>query len=168
MTKITAQTASLQRAVLDIKDRLAKAMIDEVVPHHELRSLIPETTGVSHYILVERAKRMLNAECGAIFATVRGEGYRRLANGVGADHASNIALVRIRSQSRRGQRLATMAIEFANDVNDVEKRKIYQKLGTLGLIEYLTLKKTVKAMPENKPPINPLSGLAELLGGIAK
>lgn len=169
MSRITPQTADIQRTVLEIKDRLSRASLDELIPHYEIKRLIPQSLGsLTHYVLVERAKRLLNAENGAIFATVRGEGYRRLANVVGADYSTNVALLRIRSQSRRGQKLATMAIEFANDANDSDKRRVYQKLGTLGLIEHLTMRKTVQTMPEEKPTINSLAGLAELLNTVAK
>jgi len=118
--------------------------------------------------MVARAQRLLNAEIGAVFATVRGEGYRRLTNAVGADHTTDIALLRIRRQSQRGQKIATMAIRFANDITDTDKRKVYQKLGALGLIEHLTLRKTVNTMPDDKPKDDPLAGLREMLDDAAQ
>lgn len=166
MTRITPQTAAIQKAVLAIKDRLAEASIDEVVPHKELRALVPEDVSyLSHYVLAQRAQRLLNAESGAVFATVRGEGYRRLAHTVGADYVSQVALLRIRRQSRHGQKLATFAIEFANDANHEDKRRVYQKLATLGLVEHLTLRKSVKTMPPHSevPQADPLAGLRQLL-----
>lgn len=168
MPGINAQTAATQRAVLAMKDRLAEVAINEIVTHAELQSLVPtDLSYLSHYVLAQRAQRLLNAEIGAVFATVRGEGYRRLAHGTGADYATDVALLRIRSQSRRGQRLATMAIKFGNDVTDNEKRKVYQKLASLGLIEHLTMAKSVRTMPEDEPQSrsDPLAGLRSILSG---
>lgn len=165
MAKITASTAAIQRAVLAVKDRLAEASIDEIVTHQELMNLIPDNLSLSHYVIVARASRLLNAENGTVFATVRGEGYRRLANIVGADYASNSALIRIRNQSRRGQRITGFAIEFANDTTDADKRRVYQKLSTLGLIEHLTHKRTVKSMPDTHPVrYDTLADLREIFG----
>jgi len=168
MTKITSQTAAIQRAVLAIKDRLAEASVDEIVTHEEIKELVPNGLNISHYVMVTRAQRLLNAENGAVFATVRSEGYRRLTNAVGADHVSNTALLRIRSASRRGQKLATFAIQFANDITDTEKRRVYQKLSSLGLIEHLTMRKTVDRMPDEKPAPDSLAGLRQMLDGAAK
>ena len=165
MTRITPQTAAIQRAVLAVKDRLAEASIDEIISHDELRKLLPKNLGVTHYLVVQRAQRLLNAENGAVFATVHGEGYRRLSNTVGADYASNSALIKIRNQSKKGQRVTGMAIEFANDATDSDKRRVYQKLATLGLIEHLTHKRSVQSMPDKKPVRHdPLAGLREMLG----
>jgi len=163
MTKITAQTATVQRVTLAIKDRLAEAPIDTLVSHEELKGFLPQNLNLSHYVLVQRAQRLLNAENGAVFATVRNEGYRRLPNGIGADHAANTSLLRIRRQSRRGQKIATLAIQFANDSTDNDRRRVYQKLASLGLIEHLTLAKTVRTMPEDKPRQDPLAGLRDML-----
>lgn len=55
-----------------------------------------------------------------------------------------------------------MAIRFANNIGDNDKRRMYQKLSTLGLIEHLTLKKSVQTMPE-KPSPDPLAGLRDIL-----
>lgn len=163
MAKITSQTANQQRTVLAIKDRLAEASLDEVVTHDELKSMIPTELNVTHYILVQRAQRLLNAENGAVFATVRGEGYRRLSNSIGADHATDTSLLRIRRQARHGQRIATMAIQFDNEASDNDRRRVYQKLASLGLIEHLTLTKTVRTLPDTKPQIDPMAGLRDLL-----
>lgn len=166
MARITPFTAEVQRTVLLMKDRLAQASIDEIVEHRELRAMMPSSIvgRIDHYVLAQRAQRLLNAENGAVFATVRREGYRRLANTVGANYTTNTALVRIRRQSRRGQKMATLAIQFANDSTDSERRQVFQKLATLGLIEHLTLAKTVKTMPEEPQPTDdPLDGLRRLL-----
>lgn len=169
MARITPETAAIQRVVLAMKDRFSEVAIGDIVSHAELRHMTPDTLlHVSHYVLAQRAQRLLNAENGAVFATVRGEGYRRLAHVVGADYASNLALLRIRRQSRRGQKLATLAIEFANDANDNDKRRVYQKLSTLGLIEHLTLKKTVRTMSDDKPALDPLAGLRSIFDTAAQ
>jgi hypothetical protein len=161
--KITAQTAAIQRAVLAIKDRLAEVPLNELVSHDELRGFLPGNLTIPHYVAVSRAQRLLNAENGAVFATVRGEGYRRLPHDLGAHHASDTSLLRIRRQSRRGQKIATMAIRFANDATDNDRRRVYQKIAALGLIEHLTLAKTVRTMHEDQPKEDPLAGLRDLL-----
>jgi hypothetical protein len=170
MTKITPLTAAIQRTVLAIKDRLNETAIDGIVSHEEIRNMIPGDIleQLTHYVLVQRAQRLLNAENGAVFATVRREGYRRLSHGVGADYASNLALLRIRSQSRRGQKIATLAIEFANDISDNDRRRVYQKIASLGMIEHLSMNKTIETMPAVKPRPDPLAGLREMLGAAAK
>lgn len=167
MTRITPNTAAGQRTVLAVRDRLATVPVDQVIAHTELQRLIPNHLLTLYYVFVQRAQRMLNAENGAVFATVRGEGYRRLTNSTGAEYSANTALLRIRSQSRKGQKVATMAIRFANDISNTDKRRIYQKVASLGLIEHLTMAKTVQIMPDEPVPVtkpaDPLAGLRDML-----
>ena len=165
MAKITSTTAAVQRAILNIKDRLAGVSINAIVSHAELRQLVPDSlTTLSHYVLVQRAQRLLNAENGSVFATVRGEGYRRLAHVTGADYASNLALLRVRRQSQRGIKITTFAIEFANDASDDDRRRVYQKLGTLGMIEHLSYRKPRPSKSPNETP-DSLADLRNMLQG---
>ena len=64
-----------------------------------------------------------------------------------------------------------MAIKFGNGVSDNEKRRVYQKLNSLGLIEHLTRAKSIRTMPEDldtrrrRVDPDPLAGLRDFLAG---
>jgi hypothetical protein len=162
---ISANTAAVQQTVLNIKARLERASIDEVVTHDELKEVIPSNLRryINHYVLVNRAKKLLNAENGAVFATVRKVGYRRLRPVTGAERVGNTALMRIRRQARGARTIATVALR--SDVTSFANRRVYQQIAALGLVEHLTAARTVSSMPEDAPnPSDGLDGLRNILG----
>lgn len=157
---------SLQRkevVVLTAK-RLLDVAIDEVVSLKQLSEAAGVDVSAERWI-VQSALRAVNAEHGAVFATVRGEGYRRLAHGDGALFAGNRGLYRIRRASRAALKAASNAARHANDMTADQRRRHNQQIASLGLIAHLTMARTVEAMPETpRQAPDPLGGLREALG----
>jgi len=55
----------------------------------------------------------------------------------------------------------------ANDITGNGKRRVYQKLSSLGLIEHLTTARAVRTMPETNGAADPLAGLRDALDLVA-
>jgi hypothetical protein len=154
--RTTANNAAQQKVVRDIADLMAATSIDAVVPHESIRALIPpELQAKPHYNFVTRAKKLLNKELGAMFGTINRTGYKRLPNNVGVQHAIDLSMRRIRRTARNGQTFSGNALAHSNNISPSERRKAFQGIATLGLIEHLTLAKSVRTMPEEPPPERP-------------
>ena len=162
----TEQTARANRLIRELADRLIAAAVDEIVPHHELINIVRRHGAPrDHYLYVGAAKYLLNRECGAVFATVRREGYRRLDSSTGVNFAGSTGMGRVRRVTKRFSNLVTHALRHANGISTADRRQANQRLATLGLIEHLTLNRTVRTMPEEElQPADPLEGLRRALG----
>lgn len=143
--------------------RMLEVAIDEVVSLKQLSDAAGRDVSADRWI-VQSALRTVNAEYGLIFATVRGEGYRRLAHSDGALFAGNRGLYRVRRASRAALKAATNAQRHANDMTAEQRRRHNQQMSALGLIGHLTMNRTVEVMPEAPPRPDPLAGLREALG----
>lgn len=154
-----------KEAVVDTAKRLLAASIDETVSLRQLSEASGQDLTADRWI-IQSALRAVNAEYGVVFATVRGEGYRRLPHGDGALFAGGRGLYRIRRASRAALKAAGNAAKHANDMSAEHRLRHNQQMASLGLIAHLTLARTVDAMPEAQPQErhDPLAGLREILG----
>lgn len=153
-----------KEAVVRVARRLLETKVDEVVSLQQLSDAAECDLGQYRWV-VTSAMRVVNGEFGAVFATVRREGYRRLDRATGALFAGNRGLHRIRRASRSAMRIAGNAARFANEMTAEQRREHNQKMAALGLVNHLTLAKTVQSMPETpaeRP--DPLAGLREAIG----
>ncbi len=161
----TANSAATQRLVRIMADHMSSASIDETVHHPDLRRLLPQERQRDYYFIVARARGLLNQESGTVFATVTREGYRRLAGITGAEYEGKRSLSKVRRTVRRGQRFVSNALHHANDATPRQRREVYQNLAALGIIEHLTMARTVKTMPdEPRAPEDGLAGLRAAIG----
>lgn len=153
-----------KEAVISAAKRLLDAATDEIVSLDQLSTAAGIDCRAERWV-VQSALRAVNTEYGAVFATVRGEGYRRLAHTDGALFAGSRGLRRIRNAGRAASRTATNAARHANDMTPDQRRRHNQQVACLGLITHLTLTRTVGAMPEDEPQRpDPLAGMREALG----
>lgn len=153
-----------KEAVIKTARRLLDVAVDDIVSIAQL-SEAAEQDLLGERWIISAALRAINAEYGAVFATVRKEGYRRLANSDGALFAGNRGLYRIRRAGRTAMRYATNAARHANDMSGEQRKLHHQQLATLGIIAHLTRDRSVATMPDDAPAKDdPLAGLKQALG----
>lgn len=151
--------ATQTEVVLRVADRMMRSSIGAIISHGEL-SAAAGCDIKQHRWLVMRAARLLNKQHGIVFATVRGLGYRRLGGADGVDHAGDRSLTRVRRAARHGTRFLESAMHHANDMSADQRRQANSRLCALGLIQHLSMSRTVKTLPGDQPP--PADGLADL------
>jgi len=98
--------------------------------------------------ILYRAMRVAERESGAVFASERGIGYRRLA----PDEIVKIgqtARSRIRSSARRGRRSIQAGIAGANDISPNSQRQVSAELSALGLLEHIARDRSLPPIPED-------------------
>lgn len=154
-----------KECVIKVARRMLGVHIDEIISIQQLSAAAGQDLVENRWV-ISAALRAVNAEYGAVFATVRGEGYRRLANSEGALFSGNRGLLRVRRASRAAMRFSTNAAKHANDMTADQRRRHNQQMSTLGLVAHLTLQRSVETQPEEAPPerADPLSGLRRALG----
>jgi hypothetical protein len=164
--KTTVHSAQVKTVARRIAERLQGASSDELVTHDELRALVPAALRPLYYMLISKARRLVNEESGIILATVTKEGYRRLPPDIGVEHAGTHPMHRIRRTARRAGRSLTNSVRHANDLQPAQRRRAHQNLTVFGLVEHLTNRRTINTIPEDPPPeADPLSGLRRIIGG---
>lgn len=96
--------------------------------------------------LMYSAFRHVEAESGAVFASVRGVGYRRMQ----PDEIVKIgqtARSRIRRTARRGIKTMSAGVAGANDLSDADKRKVLAEQSSLGLLEHIARERSLPTVP---------------------
>jgi hypothetical protein len=129
---VSENTADVERLV----ERLRAASIGETIPFADLDSVIGRSVQKRRYLLV-RAMDRLNAETGAVFESVFGEGYRR----VEIEKVPNVGLYarkRIRRIARRGVKRMSNAMAKANDLPSPVALSINREIAVLGVIQSLS------------------------------
>lgn len=99
--------------------------------------------------LLYSALRFMEREQGAVWACVRGAGYRRLS----PDEIVKIgqtARARIRGYARRGARSMEAGMQGANDLPNETKKKILAEQSSLGLLEHLSRDKSVPLVSDDQ------------------
>lgn len=112
------------------------------------------------------AIRQANADGGAIFGVVRGEGYKRLP----ADDAHTVgssARRHIGRSARKASKTIVRAVEGANRMDPHAKRRATAEFSTLSMIAALTKERVVKAAErEDGKPLSlkeSVAGVMDLL-----
>ena len=122
---------------------LAATPVGEVASYTAMSSAIGRDIAARRY-LIPSAIRHAAIQHGAIFGTVRGVGYKRLASTeayiLGA-HARR----RIRRSAKRASDAIVEAMSKANDMPDAEKRRAYAEVNALALVRHIASDKEVTA-----------------------
>lgn len=113
---------------------------------------------------ISEARKMINREHGLVFATVRKEGYRRVERDDGAVFAGAHGLRAVRRRARTTMRTADNAARFANGMTAEQRRRHNQQMASLGLIDHLSMDRTVRSLPDEPAKTDPLDGLRAVLG----
>ena len=103
--------------------------------------------------LVYAALRIINADAGALFGTVRGVGYQRLRTDEIKDVGATARRV-IRRKTRLAQKQMTAAAGQSNSVTPDERREIMREISVLGMIEHMSQDKNRDAiMVDGQNPV---------------
>jgi hypothetical protein len=105
-----------------ILELLRECPIGEIVTYKDMNAVIGRDIKKNRYAWL-RANRLFNEECGAIFVSVRGEGYRRIRD----DEAPIIVapvLHRQRRSLHRLQKTLKNTYEKSNSLSDEDRRGI--------------------------------------------
>jgi hypothetical protein len=174
--KTTPHSTTEREAVLAVKELFQNAIVDEIIPHDQIMCLVkqyypnaPEGYGYTSVrsikaTVVRKVRKIRNDEAGEIFVCVHGQGYRRLDQTNGVFHAGAQPLIRTRRLMKESYKQLSNALRHSNDITPNDKRKAIQRMATFGLIQHLTLDKTVVTMPEEPNRIDPLKPLRDSLG----
>lgn len=156
-------TNEQKEIVLKLSQILLLAPVDEIIPWSSLRKI--DNVEIPGW-MIQRARELLNKEYGMVFATVRGEGLRRLTSSIGVKYVGERSLLGIRKAARRGSRRLGNAVRFSNDITPSARRLANSQQCALNLMEYISMAKTVATLPDEAPtkPDDGLSKLKEALG----
>lgn len=142
-----------------IADTLSEVPRGETIAWDQLSGIISRDILLSRHILYS-AMRVAERESGAIFASERGKGYRRLA----PDEIVKIgqtARRRIRSMARHGARTINAGTAGANDLSAEMTRAILSEQSALGLLEHLARDKSLPVVPEGDTRPLPVAQAAQ-------
>jgi hypothetical protein len=117
-----------------LADLLAACPFGETLTFDDFSKAIGRNINVCRYLLY-RAIFVVERENGAVFASVRRVGYKRVV----PDDLHKIgqtARARIRSQARRGFRTISNGLAKANDISPPALREALREQSILGLIEH--------------------------------
>lgn len=132
-----------------IKALLETIQVGETVTFDALSDAIGRGIRQSMYLFYAAAKD-LNGEIGAVFASVRGVGYKRLPGDALAS-VGETARRRIRRSAKGATRTITNAARRANDLSPEQTRRINAELSVLGLAAHVAGSGFVKQVEETKP-----------------
>lgn len=151
--------------VLRLAEHLAAVPVGAIVSHAALRELVGEDLADQHWQFTNRALKLLNREGGRVFATIKGEGYRRLATEEGVNYVGAKGIRRTRAAAGQTLMLLGSALRHGNDITADAVKLANQRLAAAGLILHLTKAITIKHLPDApQPKPDPLDGLRAALG----
>lgn len=134
-----------------LADLLAEVPRGEVITFPAMSAVIDRNVLEFRHI-VYAAMRAAERESGAVFASERGKGYRRLPPDE-IVRVGQTARSRIRRTARSGVRSLVAGSAGANDLSPEMTRRILAEQSTLGLLEHIARDKNLAPMPEaaNRP-----------------
>ena len=151
---LTPSTANETDAVA-LQGLLAATPVGETCTYAAMTEAIGRDVRTCSYLLF-RAVRRLNAENGALFASVRGVGYKRLQPSE-AHLLGRTSRARIRRMSHRTSKIIARALDHANDMPDTERRKAMAEIGVMNMLAHLaTEKEAVAAVADTPMPVGTL------------
>ena len=133
-----------------LADLLSAASVGDTVTFDAMSAAINRPIASRRY-LIFRALACVSEESGAVFGSVRGVGYQRIA----ANDAHMIgahARRKIRRTAKRTADTITSAVHHANNLSDDDLRKAYSEVNALGLIRHLAADRVVRATPSETKP----------------
>lgn len=160
------QTTTISADTRAIADLLNAASYGQEVTIEQMSDAIGRDIRPVRYIAVS-ALRVAERETGAVFATVRRVGYRRLTSDE-FHQIGSTARARIRKVSNRSNRSMTAAMERTNDMDPADRLAVLREQSTLGLVAHLSQDKQAPALVHGTTRPQPLAvtmrGALEALG----
>lgn len=143
-------TLTLSADTRTLTDRFLATPVGATIRYSDMSAAIGADIQARRHLIL-RAIAIASREAGAIFGSVRGVGYKRLASEdasvVGA-HARH----RIRSTARRSSRVIQRAVEVANDMSEPARVKAYAEISALSLIQHVATDKARSAVSISDKP----------------
>ena len=140
--------AILSAEVRALADTLLSTPIGSDITHDDLSAAIGFDVRTRRYLLFS-AFTVASREGGAIFSSIRGVRYRRLASEQ-ARHLGEHTRKRIRSVSARTSKMIIRATETANDMAPEARRAAMREVSMPSLLKYLATEKAAREMPETE------------------
>jgi hypothetical protein len=111
----------------------------------------------------------LNRERGLIFENIKGQCYQRLSAAAGIGHVGQKYSRRIGRVARRGKRMLSNSLPFANDLTAEQRREAFGFIAKFGVIAYLS-RRSVSFDTDEEPmqhadPLTPLQEFFARRGG---
>lgn len=135
-----------------IADILIACPVGEIVTHNALSNAIARDITRYRYILYT-AMRVAQREAGAVFVTMRGQGYRRLEAVKIADTVGQSARKHIRRTAGRARRTMMAGTARMNDMKPEDQRKLAAEISAMALIEHVS--RDVQVKPAQDAPTAP-------------
>lgn len=143
ITDLSQDTAALVEC-------LAETPVGQVCTWGALDARLGRKVRNGKFYVLQSALRVALRDHGAIFVSVRGEGYKRLrleeAHLLGAR-----ARQHVRRSAKRTSKALRHATARANDMPDDAARKVYREIGVLGLIAHVASDKAQVPAADGQP-----------------
>lgn len=134
----------------------------EIVTFPEMSAAIGSSIFVRRHIITS-ARKMALKEAGAVFASERSIGYKRLEVSTIAHVVGSSARSHIRKSARRGVKAILEGTRRVNDLTPEIQRKVSAEMSALGLIEHIARDNNVKPGPEAPTKPQPVAITARAL-----
>lgn len=163
---MTYHASQISADVRALADALVATPVGDVIGFESLSEAIGTDIRARRYLL-HQAMRVANKEVGALFSSVRGEGYKRLPSEDAAlvgGHARH----RIRKIGKLASVKMERALEVANDISDSARKDALSEISVLGLVRHIASDKSRQSVnPESRPqPIAiTMRGMMDQLNG---
>jgi hypothetical protein len=144
--------AELSPETRTIADRLNATEVGGIVSFAEMSAAIGRNI-LSRRHVIYSAMRLAEKESGAIFATIRGQGYKRLAASEVVEIVGSSARAHIRRTARRSAKTLNEGTRRHNNLPPEMQRKVASEMSVLGLIEHISRDKVVA--PKEDAPTKP-------------
>jgi len=135
-----------------IAELLAKCQPGEIVTFDQMSEAIGRSIFTRRHAIIS-ARRVAERENGAVFASERSVGYKRIEASAVADVVGTSARAHIRRSARRSARSILEGTRRSNDLPPEVQRKVAAEMSALGLIEHISRDKNVK--PADDAPTKP-------------
>ena len=148
----------------DLADRLIAVTHGDIISWSDLSAAIDVADVRRVRWRVAAAMRVALREAGAVFATLRGIGYRRVTiDRLGSDVGQS-ARARIKRTARRANATIGLGLAKANDVPNEARIRALREQSALGLIEFLARERHLPTVdPERMRPLRPQHVLRQTL-----
>jgi hypothetical protein len=145
-------TSEVSAEVRHLANRMTAVPVGTLIDYADMSAVIGRSLQ-SHRHIGYAAMRLVRAETGAVFVSVKGEGYKRLAAQEVPEVIGTAARARIRSNAGRARKTITAGVACSNSLPADVQRRAAAEISVLGLLEHIARDKLV--LPDTKAPLMP-------------
>jgi hypothetical protein len=145
-------TSEVSAEIRLLATRLTSVPVGTLIDYADM-SAVTGRNIQTHRHIAYAAMRLVRAETGAVFVSVKGEGYKRLAAQEVPEVIGTAARARIRSNARRAKKTIVTGIACSNSLPADVQRRAAAEISVLGLLEHIARDKSV--LPDANAPLSP-------------